>query len=89
MIRRLVCHPRSCQVLFVLGSLPTIYLMSRGEAHPLQVFAAGFNIGAAIFWELYLRAQRRVDFWMNEAMKGADARLAISAWRLFDKAERN
>lgn len=57
------------QVVFVLGAIPSLVCWARGHGSMFGVFVSGFNIGAAVYWQFYLSQRKRLEWWMDRALK--------------------
>ena len=57
---KILTMDRTPQFILVLCSLPILYdWVFHDEGARFSIFLAGFNIGAALYWELVLSAQER------------------------------
>lgn len=68
-LMKIILWDHFCQVVYVLGTIPSIILWIKGHAGPLTGFGIGWNLGCAVYWQFYLAQRKRTDMWMQLAMK--------------------
>jgi hypothetical protein len=66
--------------MLCLGALPPLILWATGKGNKLGCFIAGFDLGAAFYFEMVIRARRETEHWIKrtfDLMEGKADRVKV------------
>jgi len=69
LLMKFVMWERAGQVFNLVGAIPAIVALCHGKVMFVDGVVIGFNLGAALYWEFYLRQRKETMIWMERAMK--------------------